>query len=70
MGANVVDGQIGCQRRSQMSGPTGRLADAFPFNGLLSLLYVLVGPTDRGKPGSKNHLLVDHHGLPLHVLLP
>ena len=26
-------------------------------------------PTDRGKPGSKYHLLVDHHGLPLHVLL-
>jgi transposase len=26
-------------------------------------------PVDRGKPGSKYHLLVDHNGLPLHVLL-
>jgi IS5 family transposase len=26
-------------------------------------------PNDRGKPGSKYHLLVDHHGLPPHVLL-
>jgi transposase len=26
-------------------------------------------PTDRGKPASKYHLLVDHHGLPLRVLL-
>ena len=26
-------------------------------------------PTDRGKSGSKYHLLVDHNGLPLQVLL-
>ncbi|GAA3134708.1 hypothetical protein GCM10017687_58730 [Streptomyces echinatus] len=65
MSCGIVSSRC-CRSASAASATCGRL---FPCQGLKRGQHTGPSPVDRGRAGSKHHLITDGHGTPLAVLL-